>query len=989
MKMKQNLIKSAFSVLFFVLPFMAIAQGTVTGVITETSSGEPLPGATVVVKGTTNGTTSDFDGNYQIDVSNFPAALVFSSLGYATKEISITNASVLNITLDESATGLEEVIVTGLATSIKRSNSANAVATVSASQLAEVTPPQSLDGALSGKVVGTLINSNSGAPGGGFSVRLRGLTSIFGNNQPLYIVDGVYISNISVSSSGLNAVSGASGGGNASTQDNATNRIADINPNDIENVEILKGASAAAIYGSRGAAGVIIITTKKGKQGKTKINFSQSLGFNQIIRAQGVRNFTEDNVGAADLDAFIAARDSGNLVDYEDEIFGKEGFVTNTNVSVSGGNEKTSFFAGFSRELEDGIVDNTGLDRSNIRLNIDHRINDNIKLGLSSNYINSSADRGFFNNDNTGTTVGIALTATRPWDNLFPDENGNFPDHPNNTSNPLQTIALMKNNERVNRFIIGGNLEANLFRTDNQSLKFVGRAGTDFFTQISTVIFPQELQFQRLDQGGLNGVSAVTNTNNRNANYAGFLVHNYRTKNDLSFTTQAGVTNEQFSLNVVGVTSTDLVASQTNVNQGANVSSRQGRLEQEDLGFFVQEELNYQDKILGSLGVRGDKSTNNADANEFFYYPKGSIAVNLHNFDFWNDDSFLNRLKPRIAYGEAGTFAPFGSLFTLFNSSLIDGNIGVVVPGSRGNPGIDPERNKELEFGFDAGFFNDKLSLTFTYYNKETEDFLINAQVPSSSGFSAQQENGGDFENRGVEISLDANIYNTDNFSWDATVTWFRNRSEVTRLDVPTFNLGGFGNSLGQFQIEEGESVTQIVGTTGPGTEVTQLGDTEPDFQFTWQNNFRYKDFTLAFLWHWKEGGDNINLTKLLSDFGGTSADFDDFDFDPDINNGTFRVQNGLFASNATPYVEDASYLRLREIGLKYSIPSTTLENWFGDVVSNINIGFSGRNLINVFDYNSYDPEVSNFGGGGLTQGVEVTPFPSSKRFIFTLSAQF
>ena len=987
--MKQTLLKSTFAIVFFVLPFMAFSQGSVTGVITETSTGQPLPGATVVVKGTTNGTTSDFDGNYQIDVSSFPAVLVFSSLGYATKEISVTDASVLNIALDESATGLDEVIITGLATSVKRSNLANAVATVSSAELAEVTPPQSLDGALSGKVVGTLINSNSGSPGGGFSVRLRGLTSIFGNNQPLYIVDGVYISNISVASSGLNAVSAAAGGGNASSQDNATNRIADINPNDIESVEILKGASAAAIYGSRGAAGVIIITTKKGKEGKTKFNISQTVGYNQIIRAQGVRNFTEDNVDAADLPAFIAARDSGNLVDYEDVLYGNEGFITNTNVSASGGNDKTSFYAGFARELEDGIVDNTGIDRSNVRLNLDHRFNDNIKVGLSSNYINSSADRGFFNNDNSGTTIGVALTATRPWDNLFPDENGNFPDHPNNSSNPLQTIALFTNNERVNRFIIGGNIEATLFRTDNQSLKFIGRAGTDFFNQVATVIFPQELQFQRVDQGGVNGVTAVTTTNNRNANYAGFLVHNYRTKNDLSFTTQLGLTNEQFSQNTVGVIASDLIGSQTNVDQGANVSTNQFRLQQEDFGIFAQEEFNYQDKILATLGVRGDKSTNNGDADEFFYYPKGSVAVNLHNFDFWSDDSFLNRLKPRVAYGEAGTFAVFGSLFTLFNNTLIDGNVGVVVPGARGNPGIQPERNKELELGFDAGFFNDKLSLTFTYYNKEAEDFLITAQVPGSSGFVAQQENGGDFENRGIEVSLNANIYESDDFGWDATFNWFRNRSEVTRLDVPTFNLGGFGNSLGQFQIEEGESVTQIVGTTGPGTPVTQLGDTEPDFQFTWQNNLRYKDFTLAFLWHWKQGGDNINLTQLLSDFGGTSADFDDFDFDPNINNGTFRINNGLFSGNAAPFVEDASYLRLREVGLKYSVPGATLENWFGDVVSNINIGVSGRNLINVFDYNSFDPEVSNFGGNGLSQGVEVTPFPSSKRLVFTVSAQF
>ena len=213
----------------------------------------------------------------------------------------------------------------------------------------------------------------------------------------------------------------------------------------------------------------------------------------------------------------------------------------------------------------------------------------------------------------------------------------------------------------------------------------------------------------------------------------------------------------------------------------------------------------------------------------------------------------------------------------------------------------------------------------------------------------------------------------------------------MTKLNVPSFNTGGFGNSLGQFQIEEGKSVTQIVGTTGPDTPVSVLGDAEPDFQMSFNNDFRYKDFTLSFLWHWKEGGDNINLSKLLFDFGGTSADFDGFNIDPDgqIRNGDYRINNGLSAGNARPFVEDASYLRLREVGLYYRIPVATLDKWFSGIVSDVKIGFSGKNLINIFDYNSYDPEVSNFGGTGLSTGVEVTPFPSSKRYMFHLSVQF
>ncbi|MEO6347020.1 MAG: TonB-dependent receptor, partial [Aquaticitalea sp.] len=521
--------------------------------------------------------------------------------------------------------------------------------------------------------------------------------------------------------------------------------------------------------------------------------------------------------------------------------------------------------------------------------------------------------------------------------------------------------------------------------------QFVAKAGADHYTLTGKVIFPKELQFERPDQGGVNGVSAITTTTNTNGNYSAFLVHNFTTDSNTNFTTQVGATNEQFSQNIVGVIASDLIASETNVDQAANQAVNQLRLEQEDFGFFAQEAVNYQDKLIATLGIRGDKSTNNGDINKFFYYPKASLAANLHNFGFWGDGGAVSRFKPRVAYGEAGTFATFGSLYTTYGSSSIDGNVGIVVPIIRGNPALSPERQTELEFGFDSGFLNDRVSLEFTYYKKQVEDLLLNANIEPSTGFTTKWTNAGTLENRGVEIGLNVTAFDSEDFQWDAGISWYKNKSKMTQLNVPTFNLGGFGNSLGQFQIEEGKSVTQIVGTTGPGTPVSVLGDAEPDFQMSFNSKLVYKDFTLSFLWHWKKGGDNINLSKLLSDFGGTSADYDGFDVDPEglINNGTYRIQNGLFAGNARPFVEDASYIRLREVGLYYSVPQKSLDRLFKGIVSNIKLGVSGNNLINIFDYNSYDPEVSNFGGNGLSTGVEVTPFPSSKRYMFHLSAQF
>ncbi|MDO6604174.1 SusC/RagA family TonB-linked outer membrane protein [Arenibacter palladensis] len=987
--MKQKLFKKNMFLFFLMAPLMLLAQDVVKGKVTDSGLGDPLPGVNVVIKGTTTGTTTDFDGNYELSVDNFPSILVFSSLGYASKEMQVTGPTTLNVAMDESATGLEEVVVTGLATSVKRSNAANAVASVSADELTGRTPPQTLDGALAGKFAGAQITAASGAPGGGMSVKLRGVTSINGQGQPLYIIDGVYVNNNSVYAGGLNEISNAAGGGASSTdsQDNASNRIADINPDDIQNIEILKGASASAIYGSRAAAGVIIITTKKGKAGKTKVNVSQALGWNEAVNLLGQRNWTsalaESVYGEGAL--YTAAESAGRLRDYEKEIYGEKGFITNTNVSISGGGEKTSFFGSFTNNEEDGIVKRTGASKQSLRLNVDHRITDDIKLSLTGNYLKSSADRGFFNNDNSNTTIGVSLLFTRPWDYLLPDEDSNYPDHPANSSNQIHTRDVMTNNESVSRLIAGGALDVNLFRNENQSLKMILKAGVDTYTLKTTVFFPRELQFMSPAVGGVDGLSSDGTTQNTDANFSGFLVHNFQTDNNLSFTTQAGVTNEQFSQNTVRVTSTGLIASEQNVDQAANVKVDQFRLEQEDAGFFVQEEVNYQDKIVGTLGIRGDKSSNNGDANKLFYYPKASVAANFHNFDFWNIEA-MNQLKLRAAYGEAGNFAPNGALFTTYINSLISGNVGIITPATLGDPSIQPERQKEFEIGMDAGFFNNKVTLEFTWYNKKVEDLILQADNEPSSGYTFRWANAGALENKGAEIGLNVNAFDSENFSWDSGVIWFRNRSEITKLTVASFDTQGFGTGLGTFRIEEGKSATQIVGNDENGNVVT-LGDAEPDFQMSFNNNFKYKDFTLSFFWHWKKGGDNVNLSRLLSDFGNTSADYDKMNLDPSgtLNNGDYR-KSAFGAGFADPFVEDASYLKLREIGLYYNLPENTLQKLFNGNVSNVKVGLSGHNIINIFDYNSYDPEVSNFGSAAAGIGIEVAPFPSSKRFMFHLS---
>jgi TonB-linked SusC/RagA family outer membrane protein len=989
--MKQkNSNRRIILLLLLVFPVFVFAQ-TITGKV-NSDKGVTVPFANVIQKGTSNGTTTDIDGNFSIDVTSLPSTLVFSSLGYVTVEQNVASASFITVTMMESAEALEEVVVTGLATSIKRSNSANAVASISAEELIGTTPPSTLDGAFYGKFAGAIVSANSGAPGGGLSVKLRGATSLQGNTQPLYIIDGVYVDNSSITA-GLNTVSAAAGQGSTSNQDNPTNRIADINPEDIANIEILKGASAAAIYGSRAAAGVVIITTKRGKAGETSFKFSQSTGWVEATNLLGVRDYTrqrvEDTFGPTAAAQYSAALGNGSLVDYEKEIFGEHGLISNTNFSMSGGDAKTKFFAGVSHNSEAGIVLNTGYEKTSFRLNLDHKPTDWVKFGLSSNYIYSSSDRGFFNNDNSGTTIGIALTATRPWDQLLANSQGVYPDHPNNSSNPLQTRDLVRNNETVNRIIMGGSMNLDLYKGDNSNLELILRGGLDFFGQNTRAIFPKELQFEKLSNGGQNGVSAQGDTQNKNYNLSAFLVHNYTTGSNLNFRTQLGLTNEYFDQNTVLVTATGLVASETNTDQASNTGVNQTRTKQEDSGFFAQEEINYDDTVIATVGVRGDKSSNNGDANKLSYYPKGSLAVNLNKF--WSEDSKWNEFKLRVAYGEAGNFPPAGALFTSYNAFSSEGILGISLIGIRGDGNLKSERQKELEFGTDMGFFDGRLNLSGTYYIKKVDDLILRASLEPSTGFTTQFVNAGSLENKGIELSLNAAIVESENFSWNLGVNWFKNKSKITSLGVDPFNIGAFGATLGTFRIEEGESATQIVGIgPNPGPNGFQkFGDAEPDFQMGFTNDIKYKNWDLSFLWQWKKGGDNVNLTALLTDLNGTSHDYDTIDLDPsgELGNGPYRVSQ--LGSSAELFVEDASYVRLREAGLYYTLSKKMLSGVIGGHLDSIKIGASGTNLFSFFDYNSYDPEVSNFGGQTIFTGVEVTPFPSSKRYLFHFAVNF
>ncbi len=1017
--MKHHLLTKSCLLLFVLMmtSSIAMAQFTAAGSVKD-AAGEALIGASVIVKGTALGTITDLDGSFKILIpSENSAELEISYVGYTTLTQTVTkDGGNIEIVLSDAATTIDEVVVTGLASSVKRSNSANSVASISSKDLTGVTVQSTMDGALYGKFKGAEIKSNSGAPGGGMSVKLRGVTSVFLDQQPLYIIDGVYVDNSTISL-GTNIVSSAAGGGNTATnQDDASNRVADIDPEDIETIEILKGASAAAIYGSRAAGGVVIINTKKGRSGKNDIKVSQTIGGTSPTRLLGDRGWTAEKIASAfysapaeETDAEKAEREAARdaeierfnangVNDYEAELYDNTGLLSTTRLEFMGGNDKTRYFVGGSLKTEEGIVQNTGYGRKNVRVNLSHKFTNWLDVDINSTYINSEADRGFFNNGNTNTTVGYALAFTRPWVNLFPDEDGNYPANPAVGSNVLETVAVATNRENTNRFIGGGRANIKLFSNETNNLKLVIAGGVDQYLHRTTALFPQSISFYR-DPGSLGGVSISGSTVTSGTNLSGVLVHSLYTESGLTFRTQAGLTQIDRSINTVITTATGLNGSQTNVDQAANAAAFQNRIIEQDKGGFLQEEINWQDKVIATIGVRADKSSNNGDPNKLYYYPKANLAVNLHEFDLWENRETLSNVKVRVAYGQAGRFANFGDRFNLLGGTVIGGQSGLVTSSLLGNTAVEPERQTELEFGTDLGFLKNKLTLDFTYYIKSVDDVLLRQQFPTSSGFSRKVVNAAELQNQGFEIGLNATPVATKNFRWSTAVNFWKNKSKVTRLDIPAFNLGGFAASLGQYRIQEGKSATQIVGTYNPDDCVTGdcsdldpdgdgmrvYGDAEADFNMSFIHGFEFSGLELNFVLHWKQGGDAVNLSTLLWDLAGLTWDYDDLTLAPDgeTPNGDYRTGE-WFSGNAGPWIEDASYFRVREIGLFYNIPTSV----FNDKAK-IKVGVSGRNVVNIFNYNSYDPEVSNFGGNVLANAIEVTPFPASKRFNFHVQATF
>ncbi len=963
----------------------AVAQvRELTGRVTNQETGQGVAEATVSVEGTGIATRSGTDGRFTLNVPDGDQTLWIQGIGFKRQTVPVSAVrTAVEIALEPDPFKLEEVVVTGQSTGIERQNLPNAVATVSADELTRA-PSGTLEGALQGKIPGANISQNSGAPGGGIQVSMRGVSTINAGAEPLFVVDGIVVANSQIPN-GADAVTAAQAGGNPRNQDNPTNRIADLNPEDIERIEVLKGGSAASIYGAKATNGVIIITTKRGQQGKPQFNITQRVGTFVRANTLGSRVFGSlaEAQAAFDPDTTVARlfnAAAGQTFDNEAFLYGERPLSYETNASVSGGTDQTRYYISGLLKNDGGIGVNTGYKKQGLRVNVDQQLGKGILFSANTNVIHSRSKRGLSNNDNAGTSPYLVFPFTpnfvdlRAPSGISEDElvAADFPENPFERSNPLQTFEFLKNEEDTWRAMGTMTAKATLLTREHHSWQLIAIGGADYFEQDNDFVSPPELEYEPND--GQPGTVVLSKSSNRNLNLAVNSNWTYLPgSGSVQSTLSLGAQYEDRDLDATRILARTLLSGQENPDQATSVTTFQDEQLVRDLGLYGQEELLLMDRrLLLTAGVRADKTSNNGATGDFFFYPKAAASYRIIR-----PFGGLDEIKLRGAFGQTGNQPLFGQKFSPDTTGTIGGLFGVI-PGPRaGDALIQPEKQTEFEFGFDAQLAGGRAELNVSVYQRMITDLILEQTLAPSVGqgtriFTSDSR----LRNRGFEAALNVSPVQTQDFNWLFRTTFFLNRSQVRALDVPAFETGGFGTSLGAFFIQPGRSATQIVGTEG------LVGDANPDFQMSFSNDLTWKRLSFGFLWDWKQGGDIINLTEFLYDAGQNSVDY--------TEPGGGADRQTAFRSGLTKtYVQDGSYLKLREVTLAYNLPETITRSLFGGTARYVRLTASARNLLRFTGYRGLDPEVSNFGNQAIIRNIDVAPFPPSKSFFFGFDLGF
>jgi TonB-linked SusC/RagA family outer membrane protein len=982
-----------------VAPAALAQQGptVLTGRVEDATSHAPIPGAAILATGTTVGTQSSDSGTFTLRVPADAKTLTVRRIGFLQVVVPVTaGQATVTIGLEQDVLHLEAQVVTGVATTVSSKNAANAVAVVSTQDVTE-TPVPTMENAIQGKVPGAVIQSNNGgAPGGGMQIQVRGVTSINGNASPLYVIDGVIANNETVNPD-INAINqegggttstGSAAGGAPSPQDNGVNRIADINPDDIESIEILKGASASAIYGSKASAGVVIITTKKGVSGKPKWEFGQQVGHASIENTLPIRTFPTlgsaqrwyvNDVKSADAGTPAATSDSAFIKsvyagpqDYQSQLFGNSQLSYQTNISVAGASGPTQYFLSALSKYDNGLMDNTGYNKQSVRSNITENFNSALSVTANLNYIHDQTRRGITGNDNIGISPYNVLSFTPAFVKLNSQSaQGVWPTNPFSPANPFADAVEIQTPEDVSRFIGGGNVNWVPLRLEHQTLTVNFQGGADLSSVHDLLYAPPDLQVEQSIPTALPGAAVANDATINYFNYSINLTHHYTGLSFLDASTSAGFTRDRRSLANPVTVGVNLLAGAGVPTVGSVLSNFYNQTEQLDQSLYAQEQvITLNNKLTLTAGVTAERSTNDGDISKFYAYPRYSASYIVPQFL-----GVLDELKLRLAYGQSGNLPLYGMKYTPFNTTVLGSANGIIENPNNGDPNIKPESETEFETGLDATFFKSRAQFSASIYQKRVNNLILQPTLDPSVGHSSEFINGGEFTNQGIELSLQATPIEMprNGLTWSTTISFYRNYSTVNSLPTAPFEAGatfGFGAGF----LAPGRSVSEVVNPNIIGKDglPLQVGDFTPGWRMSYGNTFNLGPFRLFGLIDVSRGGSTINLTDLY------------FDGSAQLYGDSAKAANRLakFGAGLTPYVQDASFMKVRQISLSYALPTNLVAKIPGNRLTSARLQLSGYNLWTITGYDGLDPEVSINGNQTITRGQDISPFPPARTYF-------
>ncbi|MBL7742741.1 MAG: SusC/RagA family TonB-linked outer membrane protein [Chitinophagaceae bacterium] len=1004
-RLRQGVWKHAFFALAFqITAVLVTAQVQISGKVTG-SDGKGLPAISVQIRNTNFGTMTDVAGNYTLRATLKAGAYVmeFSGIGFKTSTASFSVTASGSITLDatisEDVLGLDEVVVTGTGVATKKRQLGNSIASVSGRDLTKG-GATSVDMALQGKVAGAQVNQNSGNPAGGISVRLRGPSTISGSSDPLYIIDGVIVNNDSRQLIDLGGY--------------AQNRLVDLNPNDIERIEIIKGAAAAAIYGSRANNGVVQIFTKKGREGKPQISFSTQ------VKSSSLRKKMEYNQVPFRFTNLANNADKTTApvqrYDYQDMIF-RNAFGTENSVSVSGGSAGTRYYVSLNNLFNQGIVKATDFNRNGIRLNLQQKISNLASLNVNAAYSYSSGHEipngGI--NEAYGALTGFIFAnnfvnpAKDPVTGIYPAVGGNNL----RRTNPLEAIDRFDFQQSTGRLVAS----AQLVLKPMTGLNIEYTSGVDNYTQTATGYIPPKNTTPSYDGGFARRADATILQLNNDVNIS----YQKNITSNIQSTTSIGGTLQYIRTNTFGATAQQLGAFGSTINNGT-ISAGEFRSELTILGAFLQQTFGLYNRYFVTGAIRADASSVYGEDERTQIYKKISGSYLISNEKFWGDKlrNIISSLKLRAAYGESGNLTAIGAFDRQTNYApvIYSGQAGYTAPALLGNFTVKPERQNEIEAGFDMSLLRDRISIEFSYFTKDVKDLILNRTLAPSTGFNNRLVNIGTMKNDGFEFLIRGVPIDKRNLRWVSSLSYLTNKNVVNGVEgngVLPF-AGGFsqvaavnGGPLGAYystffarnpdgsllldanglpqrergiQLANGQYTIQRTAGGQPSGNILSkiIGNPLPKHVISFINELDYKKFSLRMQWDAMQDFDVFNFTKRVGDrdlYGGLKG------YEDELNGVVPKGTSTALFSIFENWIEDGSFVKLREVSVSYQLNPKFLKK------NSLRLTLSGRNLLSIDNYSGWDPETNAAGQDNAVRGFDFVEVPLPRTFMFGINLNF